>query len=66
LSKLKHNINCGKSSPQIWASFVIKIAQSKQTPIERKFAQSGTNVMILKIFSPKNWLKNWRFYTKQS
>jgi hypothetical protein len=27
----------------------------------RIFAQSGTDVTILKIFSPKNLAKNWRF-----
>jgi hypothetical protein len=32
----------------------------------RNFAISGTDVMILKIFSPKNLAKNWRFYSKQS
>jgi hypothetical protein len=25
---------------------------------------SGTDVMILKIFSPKNWAKNWRILLK--
>jgi hypothetical protein len=34
--------------------------QSKQSPFRRKFGQSGhpgTDVMIFKIFSPKNWQK---------
>jgi hypothetical protein len=26
--------------------------------------QAGTDVMILKIFSPKNLAKNWRFFAQ--
>jgi hypothetical protein len=38
-----HNLNRGKSSPQIWATSRIfkKTAQCKQSPKKRKFAQSG-------------------------
>jgi hypothetical protein len=36
---------------------MMKTAQRKQSPSRQKFAQSGTDVMILKIFSPKNLAK---------
>jgi hypothetical protein len=29
-----------------------------------RFQQLGTDVMIFKIFSPKNLAKNWRFWLK--
>jgi hypothetical protein len=33
-------------------------------PKRRKIGQSGTDVMILKIFSPKNSAKKWAFFTQ--
>jgi hypothetical protein len=39
-------------------------AQRKQSPNRRKFAQSGTDVMIFKKFSPKNSAKILAFFTQ--
>jgi hypothetical protein len=41
---------------------MLKNCQTKQALNSRKFAQSGTDVMILKIFSPKNLAKNFAFF----
>jgi hypothetical protein len=41
-----------------------KASQRKQVPNRRKFAQSGTDVMIFKIFSPKNLAKKLAFLTQ--
>jgi hypothetical protein len=54
---------CGNKSPKNVDFFchLQKADQNKQSPYRRKFAQSGTDVMILKIFSPKKSAENWRF-----
>jgi hypothetical protein len=38
-------------------------AACKQSHNEQKFAKPGTDVMILKIFLPKNFAKNLAFLT---
>jgi hypothetical protein len=53
-----------KRLPKILGYFVTfekKNVQRKQSPNRRKLAKSGTDVMILKIFSPKKIAKNRRF-----
>jgi hypothetical protein len=45
-------------------SFVKKTAQSKQSPNRLKFAHSGTDVMIFKIFLPKNLAKILAFFAQ--
>jgi hypothetical protein len=51
LPKLIHNFFSEKNS--IILTKFKKIAHGKQSPNLRKFGQSGTDVMILKIFSAK-------------
>jgi hypothetical protein len=47
-NKIKQNLS--QKSPKV-----------NNLPQQRKYFQSGTRVMILKIFSPKVWRKYWRF-----
>jgi hypothetical protein len=42
----------------------LKIAQSKQYPNRRKFAQSGTDVKIFEIFLPQNLVKKLAFWAQ--
>jgi hypothetical protein len=64
-SKSMHNFYRVKSYPMMWANSAIKkTAKIKRSPNRRKFAKSGTDVMILKIFSPKNRRKKCRFLLK--
>jgi hypothetical protein len=46
-----HNLKSGKNDPKMWvtSAIFIKPTQSNQSPIERKFAQSGH-------FGYKNWI----------
>jgi hypothetical protein len=44
-----------------WAIFSKTHLVALQPSNRRKFAQSGTDVMIFKIFLPKHLAKNWRF-----
>jgi hypothetical protein len=55
-----------KNSQISFATSVIfaKTTQRKQSPNRRKFAQSGTVVMIFKIFSPKNLAKIFAFFAQ--
>jgi hypothetical protein len=51
----------------MWASYFChfhKTDQRIQSPIVRKFAESGTDVMSLKIFSPKNFAEILAFLTQ--
>jgi hypothetical protein len=48
-----------KCAQIIWAILLRKIA-----PKRRNLAQSGTNAMILKIFSPKNLAKIFAFFAQ--
>jgi hypothetical protein len=66
LSKPMQNIYFGKSSPPNCVTLVFKkkTVQSKQSPEKRKFAQSGTDVMIFKYFRRKIQRKKWSFWLK--
>jgi hypothetical protein len=68
LTKLMHYLSRENDvrSPKMSTNSAIckKTTQSKKSPIGRKFAQSGTDVMILKIFSPKKFCKKLAFLTE--
>jgi hypothetical protein len=46
---------------QLFATILAKVINHR---MGENFAQSGTDVMILKIFSQKNRRKIWRFWLK--
>jgi hypothetical protein len=46
----------------MWAT-LLKTDRSKQSPNGQKFAESGTDVMIFKIVSPKKIAKKLAFFT---
>jgi hypothetical protein len=53
-----NNLNFGKSSPKMCATFVFfeKTAQSKPSPIGRKFTQSGHTGNDLQFFAEEQYL----------
>jgi hypothetical protein len=49
----------------LFTSVVLKkMLKGSNCQIGRTFDQSGTDAMVFKIFSPKNWQKYWRSFVQ--